>query len=195
MQSPSSDHTVVIESPHLIGAYRAPTVRFVRGEGSYLFDEEDRRYLDLLCGLAVTSLGHAHPEVAATLAAQASRLVHVSNLFANEHQEPLAAAIDSLVGLDGGRVFFTNSGAEANECALKLARKFGGRGRHVVLSAHGSFHGRTLATLHATGQPAKHEAFQPLPEGFRHVPFGRRAGARGCAHRRGRSRAPRGRPG
>ena len=84
----------------------------------------------------------------------------------------MAATLDRLVGDGepaGGKVFFCNSGAEANECAIKLARKFGGRGRHVVVSAFGSFHGRTLATLHATGQPAKHEPFQPLPEGFRHV--------------------------
>ncbi|MEI2817985.1 MAG: aminotransferase class III-fold pyridoxal phosphate-dependent enzyme [Microthrixaceae bacterium] len=92
----------------------------------------------------------------------------MSNLFANEHHGPLASTIDRLLG-GGGQVFFANSGAEANECALKLARRFGGHGRHVVVSAYGSFHGRTLATLHATGQPAKHEAFQPLPEGFRHV--------------------------
>ena len=155
----------------LMPTYGPPALELVRGEGCYVWDSDDNRYLDLLCGLAVTSLGHAHPEVAATLARQASRLVHVSNLFATEHQAPLATTIDRLVG-GGGQVFFGNSGAEANECALKLARKYGGRGRHVVISAYGSFHGRTLATLHATGQPSKHEAFQPLPEGFRHVAWG-----------------------
>ncbi|MDQ1403369.1 MAG: acetylornithine/N-succinyldiaminopimelate aminotransferase, partial [Actinomycetota bacterium] len=112
--------------------------------------------------------GHAHPAVADALADQARTLLHVSNLYGNEHAVPLAATIDRLLG-GGGRVFFCNSGAEANEAAIKLARKAGGRGRHVVVSAYGSFHGRTLATLHATGQPQKHEAFQPLPEGFRHV--------------------------
>jgi acetylornithine/N-succinyldiaminopimelate aminotransferase len=152
----------------LMPTYGAPSVSFVEGSGSWLVDRDGRRYLDLLSGLAVTSLGHAHPEVAAAIAAQASRLLHVSNLFANEHHGPLASTIDRLLG-GGGQVFFANSGAEANECALKLARRFGGHGRHVVVSAYGSFHGRTLATLHATGQPAKHEAFQPLPEGFRHV--------------------------
>jgi len=98
-------------------------------------------------------------------------LLHVSNLYANDNAWQLALEIDELVGGPGrtGQLFFCNSGAEANECAIKLARKWGGRGRHVVLSAYGSFHGRTLATLHATGQPAKHETFQPLPEGFRHV--------------------------
>ena len=156
----------------LMNTYPAPPVRFVRGEGTRLWDDDGKTYLDFLSGLAVTSLGHSNPVVAAALAQQSQRLLHVSNLYANEHNEPLAAALDRLVGDGdalGGKVFFCNSGAEANECALKLARKFGGRGRHVVVSAYGSFHGRTLATLHATGQPAKHEAFQPLPEGFRHV--------------------------
>lgn len=155
---------------HLMNTYRPPAVTFVRGQGSLLWDDQGREYLDLLSGLAVTSLGHSHPRVAQALAAQSQKLLHVSNLFGNEHNEPLAATIDSLLG-GGGKVFFANSGAESNECAIKLARRFGGRGRHVVVSAYGSFHGRTLATLHATGQPEKHEAFQPLPEGFRHVAF------------------------
>jgi acetylornithine/N-succinyldiaminopimelate aminotransferase len=153
--------------------YPPPPVTFVRGEGSYLFDEDGRRYLDCLSGLAVTSLGHAHPAVAAALHHQASTLLHVSNLFGTEPGPEVARALDRLVGDGepaGGQVFFCNSGAEANECAIKLARRAGKHvGRHVVVSAYGSFHGRTLATLHATGQPAKHEPFQPLPEGFRHV--------------------------
>jgi len=159
------------DSP-LMATYPPPPVTFVRGEGSYLYDTDGRRYLDCLSGLAVTSLGHAHPAVAAALAAQASTLLHVSNLFGTVVGPEVARTLDRLVGDGtpaGGRVFFCNSGAEANECAIKLARRFGGRGRHVVVSAYGSFHGRTLATLHATGQPAKHETFQPLPEGFRHV--------------------------
>jgi acetylornithine/N-succinyldiaminopimelate aminotransferase len=157
-----------LERCPLMPTYGPPTVEFVEGHGSWLVDRDGRRYLDLLSGLAVTSLGHSHPEVAEAMAAQANRLLHVSNLYGTEHNGPLAMTLDRLVGGDG-QVFFCNSGAEANEAALKLARKFGGRGRHVVVSAYGSFHGRTLATLHATGQPAKHEAFQPLPEGFRHV--------------------------
>jgi predicted acetylornithine/succinylornithine family transaminase len=143
-------------------------VTFVRGAGVELFDDQGARYLDLLGGLAVTSLGHAYGPVAGAIADQAHRLVHVSNLFGNEHHEVVGATLDELLG-GGGRVFFTNSGAEANEAAIKVARRWGGRGRHVVVSAYGSFHGRTLATLHATGQPEKHEVFQPLPEGFRHV--------------------------
>lgn len=152
----------------LMPTYPDPLATFVRGSGSYLYDNNDKKYLDLLSGLAVTSLGHAHPEVAATIAEQAGKLLHVSNLFGNEHNEPLAQTLDELHG-GGGQVFFTNSGAEANECAIKLARKFGGRGKHTVVSTLGSFHGRTLATLHATGQPHRHETFQPMPEGFRHI--------------------------
>lgn len=152
----------------LMTTFGPTPVTFVRGSGVELFDSDHKRYLDLLGGLAVTSLGHCYAPVADAIAAQAHELVHVSNLFGNEHHEIAARRLDDLIG-GGGRVFFTNSGAEANECAIKLARRFGGRGRHVVVSAFGSFHGRTLATLHATGQPSKHEAFQPLPEGFRHV--------------------------
>ena len=153
---------------HLMNTYPEPPVTFVRGEASRLWDDNGKIYLDFLSGLAVTSLGHSHPVVAAAISQQASTLSHVCNLFGTEIGPEVAATLDSLLG-GGGKVFFTNSGAESNECALKLARKWAGRGRHVVVSALGSFHGRTLATLHATGQPSKHEAFQPLPEGFRHV--------------------------
>ena len=152
----------------LMPTYGPPSVQFVRGRGSELWDRDGKRYLDFLSGLAVTSLGHAHPAVADAVAEQARTLLHVSNLFATDVGPEVARTLDRLLG-GGGQVFFCNSGAEANECAIKLARKWGGRGRHVVVSAYGSFHGRTLATLHDTGQPSKHEAFQPLPEGFRHV--------------------------
>jgi acetylornithine/N-succinyldiaminopimelate aminotransferase len=151
-----------------MNTYPPQAVTFVRGEGSWLWDDQGRRYLDFLSGLAVTSLGHAHPVVADAICDQARTLLHVSNLYGTEPQREVAATIDRLVG-GGGRVFFCNSGAEANECAIKLARKWGGYGKFGVVSAYGSFHGRTLATLHATGQPSKHEAFQPMPEGFRHV--------------------------
>jgi acetylornithine/succinyldiaminopimelate/putrescine aminotransferase len=116
----------------------------------------------------VTSLGHAHPAVAAAIADQAHTLLHVSNLYGSLPAPGVAATVDRLIG-GGGRVFFCNSGAEANECAFKLARKWGGYGRFGVISAYGSFHGRTLAALAATGQPTKHEPFQPMPAGFRHV--------------------------
>lgn len=152
----------------LMNTYAPQPVTFVRGEGTHLFDDEGKRYLDFLCGLAVTSLGHARPEVVAAVREQAGKLWHVSNLFATEPGPALAVLLDELLG-GGGKVFFANSGAEANECAVKLARRWAGPGRHVVVSAFGSFHGRTLATLHATGQTAKHDVFQPLPEGFRHA--------------------------
>jgi predicted acetylornithine/succinylornithine family transaminase len=155
--------------------YPDPAVTFVRGAGTELWDTEGRRYLDFLSGLAVTSLGHAHPVVADAVANQARTLVHVSNLFGNVIGPQVAATLDRLIGggteRAGGQVFFTNSGAEANECALKLARKFAGPGRHVVVTTWDAFHGRTLATLHATGQPEKHAPFAPMPEGFHHVPY------------------------
>ena len=151
--------------------FGAPAVMFVRGEGTQLWDADGKRYLDFLSGIAVTSLGHAHPGVARAIADQAQRLLHVSNFFANPVAARAAVMVDELLG-GGGQVFFCNSGAEANEAAIKLARKFGGRSRHRVVSMLGSFHGRTLAALAATGQPAKHEPFQPMPEGFAHVPFG-----------------------
>ncbi len=151
-----------------------PAVMFERGRGTELWDSQGERYLDFLGGLAVTGLGHAHPVVTDAICAQAATLTHVSNLFANTVTTQAALTVTGLLrevtGHDG-QVFFCNSGAEANEAALKLARKFGGRGRHGVVSAYGSFHGRTLATLAATGQPAKHEPFQPMPDGFRHAPY------------------------
>jgi predicted acetylornithine/succinylornithine family transaminase len=163
-----------LDAEHVMQTYARVPVAFVRGEGTVLWDSEGNRYLDFLGGLAVTSLGHAHPAVAEALAEQARTLLHVSNLYYNDVQPQLAARLDGLLG-GGGRVFFANSGAEANECAIKLARRYGqtngGPERHHVVGAFGSFHGRTLTTLAATGQPQKHEAFQPLPAGFRHVPF------------------------
>ncbi len=175
-------HATAMGAPADLGAcplmptYGPPSVRFVRGSGSELWDGDGKRYLDFLSGLAVTSLGHAHPAVAEALAAQANTLLHVSNLFGTEPGWEVAVVIDELLraadpDASSYQTFFCNSGAEANEAAIKLARKFGGRGRHTVVSAYASFHGRTLATLHATGQPQKWEAFQPLPEGFRHVPW------------------------
>jgi len=149
-----------------------PAVMFERGRGTELWDSEGRRYLDFLAGIAVVSLGHANPAVADAICDQAGRLLHVSNFFANPVATEAAVKIDGLLRDatgHGGQIFFTNSGAEAVECAIKLARKHGGRGRHNVVTALGSFHGRTLAALAATGQPTKHEPFQPMPEGFRHV--------------------------
>lgn len=158
-----------------MSVFAPPQRMFVRGRGTELFDIDGNRYLDFLSGLAVTSLGHANPAVTAAITAQASELLHVSNFFANPPAVAAAVAVNGLLADatgEHGKTFFTNSGAEAIECAIKLARKHGGRGRHTVVSAFGSFHGRTLAALAATGQPTKHEPFQPMPEGFRHVAFG-----------------------
>lgn len=159
----------------LMSTYADPPVTFVRGAGSRLFDTAGRGYLDFISGLAVTSLGHSHPVVADAVAAQARTLSHVSNLYGNTLAPQVAVTLDRLVGggseQAGGQVFFANSGAEANECALKLARRWAGPDRFEVVAAWGSFHGRTLATLAATGQAAKHAPFLPLPEGFTHVPY------------------------
>ena len=154
--------------------FGAPEVMFVRGSGTELWDSNGKRYLDFLGGLAVIALGHSNPRITAVIAEQAATLMHVSNLFATDKVAEAAIKIDALFAETTGavgQVFFCNSGAEANETALKLARKFGGRGRHGVISAFGSFHGRTLAALAATGQPAKHEPFFPMPDGFRHVAY------------------------
>ncbi len=170
------DRTVPsVDRSALMHTYPDPPVTFVRGRGSLLYDDRGREYLDFLSGLAVTSLGHAHPVVTAAIAEQAATLSHVSNLFGNTVGPEVAVTLDRLIGggttRAGGQVFFGNSGAEANECALKLARRWAGPGRFAVVSTWDAFHGRTLATLAATGQPAKREAFTPMPEGFVHVPF------------------------
>ncbi len=174
-----SDHSVLMHAPAdlprcpIMPNFGAPRVMFVRGEGTQLWDNTGKRYLDFLGGLAVVALGHANAEVADAIAHQARTLLHVSSIFATEHAWHVAGTIDRLInggtGSAGGQVFFCNSGAEANEAAIKLARKWAGHGRYGVVTTYGSFHGRTLATLAATGQPAKHEPFAPMPEGFRHV--------------------------
>ena len=170
--------------------YAEPPATFVRGSGTKLYDADDTEYLDFITGLAVVSLGHAHPVVAEAVAAQARTLSHVSNLYGNELGPEVAMTIDRLInggtGQAGGQVFFTNSGAEANECALKLARRWAGPGRYVVITADNSFHGRTLATLTATGQPEKHTPFVPLPEGFAYVPYNDVPALDRGARRRGR---------
>jgi predicted acetylornithine/succinylornithine family transaminase len=164
-----------IDRSALMHNYAEPPVTFVRGEGSTLFDDSGKAYLDFLSGLAVTSLGHAHPVVAEAIAEQAHTLSHVSNLFGNTVGPEVAVTLDRLIGggsrRAGGQVFFANSGAEANECAIKLARRWAGPDRFAVVSTWGAFHGRTLATLSATGQPEKQAPFLPLPDGFDHVPF------------------------
>lgn len=162
------------EARVLMQTYARASVTFVAGEGSWLVDPDGNRYLDFLTGLAVTSVGHANPAVAAAVAAQMERLVHVSNLYYSEPMVELAEALTNRAGL--ARVFFCNDGATANEAAIKLARRYGqkngGPERYRIVSLDDSFHGRTLATLAATGQPAKQATFQPLPPGFVQVPPG-----------------------
>jgi len=164
-----------IDRSALMHTYAEPPVTFVRGAGSTLYDTDGKQYLDFLSGLAVTALGHAHPVVAQAIADQAATLCHVSNLFGNTIGPEVAVTLDRLIGGGVervvGQVFFANSGAEANECALKLARRWAGPDRFGVVTTWHAFHGRTLATLAATGQPEKQAPFLPLPEGFDHVAF------------------------
>jgi len=153
--------------------YARKDVMFVSGQGMRLYDDDGREYLDFVSGIGAVNLGHADPVVAQAIAEQASRLVHVSNLYYVEHRAELACDLVRMLG-GGMKVFFANSGAEANEGAIKLARKWASQakpGAHTVVTALRSFHGRTLATLAATGQPGKREAFAPLPQGFVHVPL------------------------
>ncbi|MEY4032640.1 MAG: acetylornithine aminotransferase [Actinomycetota bacterium] len=158
-----------------IPVFGAPKVMFEKGKGTELWASDGKRYLDFLSGIAVVSLGHCNPAVSDAIADQARTLMHVSNFFSNPVATEAAMKINTLMrnaGAGDGQVFFCNSGAEANEAAIKIARKFGGRGRHAIVSAYGSFHGRTLGALALTGQPAKHEVFQPMPDGFRYATFG-----------------------
>src|ERR1700722_15023490 len=166
--------TTAYDPSALMNTYAKPAVVFVRGKGSELWDAEGRRYLDFLCGIAVTSLGHAHPEVARAVSEQARTLVHTSNLFATVPGAQVAATIDRLIGdgtRAGGQVFFCNSGSEANECAIKLARKWAGSERHGMVRPLGSFPRRPYGSLSAPGQLAKHKGFEPLVPGFEHVAY------------------------
>ena len=153
-----------------INTYGRYPAAMVEGKGCRLTDADGREYLDFLAGIAVCSLGHCHPAVTAAICAQAGKLVHVSNLYHTLPQTELAEMLVANSFAD--RVFMCNSGAEANEAAIKLARKAGGEGRYEIISLEGSFHGRTLAAVAATGQTKFHQGFEPLPAGFIHAPFG-----------------------
>ena len=143
----------------------APSLALVRGKGMHVWDINGHKYMDFLGGIAVSTLGHAHPAILSALRKQAGKIIHTSNLYYNELM-PQVARVLSLRSL-GGKAFFCNSGAEANEALIKLARLWGsGQERHEIITFHGSFHGRTLATLSATGQEKLHQGFAPLPEGF-----------------------------
>jgi acetylornithine/N-succinyldiaminopimelate aminotransferase len=158
-------------SSALMPTYARYPLTLVRGEGTRVWDNRGNAYLDFAGGIAAMPLGHSHPAWVRAVTDQASSLTHVSNLFVTERQERLATRLVELAGF--GKVFLTNSGAEANEAALKIVRKHGrAHGRFEVVALEGSFHGRTFATLAATGQPAKHAPFAPLLDGFVHVPPG-----------------------
>jgi predicted acetylornithine/succinylornithine family transaminase len=158
---------------HLLQNYRRADVTMVKGEGLIVTDSEGNTYLDCIAGIACCALGHAHPAIAAAVAEQATKLVHASNLFGHEPSATLADELAKRTGLD--RVFFCNSGTEANEAAIKLARKYQWRGGHpeklTILACTGSFHGRTFGALAATSSEAYKEGFGPMPDGFAFTPF------------------------
>ncbi len=160
----------------LLQNYKQQPIALVRGEGVHVWDADGKKYLDLLGGIATCALGHCHPVVVAAATKQLNALWHVSNVFYTEPQIALAEKLTAASGLPGARAFFCNSGAEANEALLKLARRAQKDrqqpGRFEVLTFENSFHGRTLATLTATGQPKYQAGFEPLPQGFRSVPYG-----------------------
>jgi acetylornithine aminotransferase len=154
----------------LMGNYGTPPLTLVRGRGARVWDDAGREYVDLIAGIAVCALGHAHPRITAAVSKQLDTLGHVSNLFDTRPARDLAERLVALTGIDGGKVFFANSGAEANEAALKLARR--ATGRAAFVAAEGSFHGRTMGALAVTGQPAKRAPFEPLPGPVTFVPYG-----------------------
>jgi predicted acetylornithine/succinylornithine family transaminase len=158
----------------IMQTYKRWPVEFVSGRGARLQDSDGREYIDLVAGIAVASLGHGHPALIDAISAQAGRLTHVSNLYETRPQEELADRLSVLTG--GMQSFFCNSGAEAVECSLKLARRWGGRTKgpeaNRFIAMHGGFHGRTFGALAATGQPLKQAPFDPMVPGFVHVPFG-----------------------
>jgi acetylornithine aminotransferase/acetylornithine/N-succinyldiaminopimelate aminotransferase len=157
-------------SKNVVPSYGRFDLALSHGAGSYVFDVAGKRYLDLGGGIAVNCLGHAHPAITGALAEQSKKLIHVSNLYFTEPQGKLAAELVKRIG--DGKVFFSNSGAEANEGLFKLARKFGhDEGRFEILTATNSFHGRTLAGIAATGQDKIKKGFEPMMPGFRHIPF------------------------
>jgi acetylornithine/N-succinyldiaminopimelate aminotransferase len=162
-----ADDVAALDAAHVMSTYSRLPVTFVRGEGATLYDSAGEAYLDFLAGISVCNAGHCHPRVVEAIREQAGRLLHASNLFLTEPGVRLAERLAVALG-DGSRVFFANSGAEANEAAIKLARKRRRRGEIVVLE--GGFHGRTMGALSATPQETKQEPFAPLVPGFRPVP-------------------------
>src|SRR3981081_876446 len=160
---------------YVVPNYGRYDVVLARGKGSRVWDENGKRYLDFGAGIAVSTLGHAHPRIIDALASQANQLIHTSNLYFTRPQGELARKLVEIVG-EPGKVFFSNSGAEANEAAIKLCRKFGNecgsaQGRVGMITFERSFHGRTMAGISATAQEKVKKGFEPLLEGFTHLPF------------------------
>jgi len=168
-----SQTLMMLSEQYVAHTYARYPVVLVRGKGTRVWDLEGEEYLDFVSGLAVCNLGHCHPRVVKTIQGQAEKLIHVSNFYYIEPQVQLASLLCKYSFAD--KVFFCNSGAEANEGAFKLARKFGkektGKDRYEIITMEGSFHGRTLATLTATGQEKFHKGYEPLMPGFKYVPF------------------------
>jgi acetylornithine/N-succinyldiaminopimelate aminotransferase len=168
-----ADAIMALDRDYVMGTYARQPIVFVRGEGARLWDSEGREYLDFLSGIAVVGVGHCHPKVAAAIAEQAHRLMHVSNLFHNPLAAKLAERLCTLAEMD--KVFFCNSGAEANEAALKIARKWGKQKRGAecieIITFIGSFHGRTMGAVSATAQPKYQAPFAPLVPGFLYAPL------------------------
>jgi acetylornithine aminotransferase (EC 2.6.1.11) len=157
---------------YLFPNYARLTYSFVKGEGSYLYDEDGKKYLDMLSGIAVNQLGYNHPKLTESICRQAKEIIHVSNLFYIKPQYEVAKIL--VENSCGDKVFFCNSGAEANEALIKLIRRYfydKKENRYEIITFEGSFHGRTLATITATAQPKYQEGFQPLPEGFKYAKF------------------------
>jgi acetylornithine/N-succinyldiaminopimelate aminotransferase len=169
--SPTRDWAA-LEHQYYQGIFQRQPITLVRGEGAYVWDSSGKQYLDLVAGIAVNVLGHCHPAIVEAVQYQVTQLIQVSNLYYNVPQIKLAELLHTLSG--GMRAFFCNSGAEANEAAIKLARKYGRLhrdGAYEIISMDHGFHGRTLATTAATGKPAYHATWAPLPDGFKQVPF------------------------
>ncbi|EAX47618.1 acetylornithine and succinylornithine aminotransferases [Thermosinus carboxydivorans Nor1] len=161
-----------IDKRHYMPVFSRYDVVLSHGDGPYVFDTEGKKYLDFLAGIAVNVLGHAHPALVAAITTQAGKLIHCTNLYYTEEQAKLVQTLAQLSGLD--KVFLANSGAEANEGAIKLARKYAKQlnaDRVEIITAENSFHGRTLATLTATAQPKYQHGYEPLPPGFKYVPY------------------------
>jgi predicted acetylornithine/succinylornithine family transaminase len=165
----TTKETIELFDKYVIANYRRLPRVIVKGEGNYLFDADGNKILDMFPGWAVSGIGHCHPKIVNAIRKQAGELLHIDNTFYTELQGRLAQLLSERAF--GGKVFFCNSGAEANEAALKLARRHTAKGKYKYITAEGSFHGRTFATVTATAQPKYHEGFLPMLPGFTYVPF------------------------